>query len=157
MINEIQLHEGMIIIQDVDKHGTIVKEEVIYNRVMNDWLNEVITMLVGTSSNDYEMGYLAFGTSATSITDADTQLSAEVFRTPVVAINKIDVGRVQSTFFLADTEALFNIKEIGFFCGSAATGAANTGRMLSRILWNRDRTSGAAAINFTRIDTIGRK
>ena len=156
MIKESGTHEGKIIAKYHLKDGRI-KEEVIYNRVMNDWLNEVITMLTGTSSNDYEIKYLALGTSNTPITDADTQLGNEVYRIPVVDLDKTDVGKVRSTFFLGDTEALVVVQEIGFFCGSAATGADNSGRMLSRILVTIDRTSGATAITFTRIDTLERK
>lgn len=157
MINvEKTSHEGKIIMKHHLKSGKI-KEEVILNRVMNDWLNEVITMLTGTSSNDYEMKWLALGTDNTPITDSDIQLGNEVFRIPVVSLSKTDVGRVRSEFFLADTEALVVVQEIAFFCGSNATAAANSGRMLSRILVTIDRSSGATAITFVRIDTIGRK
>jgi hypothetical protein len=155
MINEMP-HEGKIIVQEYDEHG-IIKEEIYYNRVMNDFLNEAITMLTGTSLDDYELKYIAFGTDGTAPSDNDTQLGAEVYRTPVTSLLKIDVGRVESKYFLADNQALVVVREIGFFAGSTATGAANSGKLLSRILFFRDRTISPTNINFTRIDTIGRK
>lgn len=155
MINKMP-HEGKIIVQEYDEHG-IIKEEIVFNRVMNDFLNEAISMLTGTSLNDYELKYLAFGTDGTAPTDNDTQLGNEIYRTPVTSLLKIDVGKVESKYFLQDNQALDVIREIAFFGGSSATGAANSGKLLSRILFFRDRTVSPTNINFTRIDTIGRK
>ena len=59
--------------------GEITYDEK-FNRVMNTVLDQLVDSLKGTSPN-LEIKYLALGTSNTPVTDTDTQLGAEIFRT----------------------------------------------------------------------------
>lgn len=154
MINK-HRHIGKWLIQYI-KNDIIIKEETIFNRITDLGLNTWADALVGTAS-DIEIKFLALGTDATAIDDTDTQLGTEVFRTQDIALSKTATGKTQSEFFILDSEALATIKEIGIFCGSTATSSANTGLMLSRILWDSDRTSGATSVRFIRVDTFERK
>jgi len=130
------------------------KKEVIKNRVMNAALDELIKVLQGQST-DLEIKYLALGTSNTPVTDSDTQLGNEIFRTPYTTREKTNTGEITHKFVVLDTEAVGQIEEIGIFGGSTATSDPNTGVLISRILWSRNKTN-SEEINFTRIDRITR-
>ena len=146
---------GKWLIQSI-KNDIIINEETIFNRITDLGLNTWADALVGTAS-DIEIKFLALGTDDSVLDDTDTQLGVEVFRTQDTALSRTATGITQSEFFLLDSEALNTIKEIGIFCGSTATSSADTGLMLSRILWDSDRTSGATSVRFIRVDTFERK
>ena len=116
------------------------KIATIENRVMDDALNKIANILTGTAPN-LEIKYLAVGTSNAPVTNTQTQLGAEFFRTPPVSAPVLaNTGEVATEFILLDTEAVGNIEEIGIFCGSTATSTANSGFLLSRILYKKTKT-----------------
>ena len=135
------------------KDGTIERQH-IKNRITNAGLNMIRDGLKG-DIYDIELKYLALGTSDIAIDDTQTQLGTEGFRTAFVSQTTPQMGQLQSTALVLDTEAVINIREIGIFAGSGATGTANSGIMVSRILWSRDKTN-LESIQFVRTDTIGR-
>jgi len=135
------------------KDGTIEKEK-LKNRITNVGLNMLRDALYGDVS-DCEIKYIALGTDDTALNDADTQLGSEEFRTEDISKVKPSVGRVQNTYIVTDNEAVVNIREIGLFAGATAGAGADTGIMISRILWSRDKTN-LESIQFVRIDTIAR-
>ena len=130
------------------------ERQTVKNRITNAGLNLLRDALLGVAS-DCKIKYLAFGTYAAALNDADTKLGAEGFRTPFVTINAGGTGVVQSAALLLDSEGVMQIREIGVFAGSDASAAPNTGVMISRILWTRDKTN-LESIQFSRTDTIGR-
>ncbi len=138
------------------KNGKVFKTEYKHNIITDLSLNEWADALVGTAT-DIEIKFMGLGTNTTTPTPTDTQLRTEVFRMDDIALDRVATGQTRSEFLLADDEALFAIKELGVFCGSTATASFNTGLMLSRILWDIDRTSGATEIRFIRHDTLERK
>jgi hypothetical protein len=135
------------------KDGTVERER-IKNRLTNAGLNLPRDGFLGTVS-DMKLKYLALGDSTLAIDDTHTQLGNERFRTAWIGQQATGTGQLQSTALVLDTEAVFNIQEIGIFAGSTATDAANTGIMVSRILWSRNKTN-LESIQFVRTDTIGR-
>ena len=155
MIN-IQSHQGVWQIEHLDKNKNVFKTEFLKNRITNVGLNTWANALIGNST-DIEIKRLALGTDDTAINDNDTTLGSEVFRVEDIDLEISTVGQTKSVFEITETEALAEIKEIGIFCGSTATGTTDTGTMLSRILWDIDRTSGASSIRFIRLDTFERK
>ena len=126
----------------------------IKNRITNAGLNMIRDGLKGDIS-DIELKYLALGTDNTAVDDTNTQLGAEGYRTAFISQTAPQTGQLQSTALVLDTEAVINIREIGIFAGVGATGTANSGIMVSRILWSRDKTN-LESIQFIRTDTIGR-
>lgn len=129
--------------------------KTIDNRVMNAALNSLIGNLTATQTN-LQIKYLAVGTSNTAVTDTQTQLGAEFFRTaPITAPTITNVGEVTTEFILLDTEAVGAIKELGIFVGSSATSTANSGIMLSRVLWDKTKTN-SEEITIKRIDKVVR-
>jgi hypothetical protein len=135
------------------KDGTQTKE-TIKNRIMNAGLNLLRDALNGDVT-DLKIKYLAVGTSSTAISDAQTQLGAEIFRTPFISQSISGTGVLQSTAIILDDEAVDDIRELGIFAGESATTASNTGVMISRILYTRNKTN-LESIQFNRTDTIGR-
>ena len=155
MIEEQAGWVGKWAIKVIDSKTRKVKEEtVIKNRLMNTALDEMAKVLLGQST-DMEIKYLALGTGSTAITDTDTTLATEIFRTADQSLTDTGTGEVTSLFIVLDSEAVAAIEEIGVFGGTTATASADSGTLISRILWSRNKTN-SEEIQFTRVDTIGR-
>jgi hypothetical protein len=147
--------QGIWKIKVTDKNTREVLEETeIKNRIMNQALDELLKVLQGGSS-DMNVAYMALGTSNTPLTNTQTELGAEIFRTPPISQNKTGVGELTTVFTVLDNEAVAQIEEIGIFGGSTATASADSGIMISRILWSRNKTANEE-IQFSRIDRLVR-
>lgn len=131
-----------------------VEKESLKNRITNAGLNMIRDGLKGSIA-DVQLKYLAVGTSAIAVDDAQTQLGVEGFRTTFVSKVDVGTGQLRSTAILLDSEAVFHIQELGIFAGPGATGAANSGILVSRILYDRNKTN-LESIQFVRTDTIMR-
>ena len=153
MINNMSW-SGKFVIEIKDKKTGTTKTEVINNKVMDAVLNKLVQTLQGIEPN-VQIKYLALGTSSAAVTTSDTRLGTEIFRTPVSGQESTALGEVTTDFVVLDTEAVGSIREVGIFGGSTATGAANSGVLISRILWSREKTD-SEEINIKRIDRIGR-
>lgn len=152
-INEVSGWLGEYEIIVTHKDGTIERQK-IPNRIMNAGLNMIRDALDGNVS-DLELKYLALGTGDTAVDDTQTTLVTEGFRTTFVSQETTGTGILKSTALVLDDEAVFHIKELGIFAGSTATSTADTGIMISRILYDRDKTN-LESIQFVRQDTIQR-
>lgn len=153
MINEINW-SGQFIIKVKNLKTGEEKTEVIKNKVMDNVLNQLIGSLQGINPN-IEIKYLALGTSNIPVTTSDTKLGNEIFRTPIINQEITGIGELTTDFVVLDTEAVGSIREVGIFGGSTATSSLNTGILISRILWTKEKTS-SEELNFKRIDRIGR-
>lgn len=147
------LDQGFYKIQ-VFENGEMISEEVIKNRIMDTVVSQLVSPFKG-GVPDLKIAYLAIGTDDTAVSDTDTQLGAEYYRTPLIFQADGLLGEINSTFVLTETEGVGTIKEIGIFGGSTATSTANTGTLISRILWTRTKTA-SEEIQFTRTDKITR-
>ena len=146
--------EGSFAITIKDKSTGEVKEEIILNRLMDAGLNALADCLAG--SPDIEIKYLALGTSNTPVSDSQTQLGNEIFRTqPTSGPTRTATGQIETEFVVLDNDAVGTIEEVGIFCGSSASSAANTGKLLTRILWHKEKTS-SEEITFRRLDKVVR-
>jgi len=129
-------------------------EAKINNRVMNDVLDQMAELYQGNAA-DLEIKYLALGTDNTPVTDTDATLGNEIFRTPIVSQSKVGTGEILTEFIVLDTEAVGNIEEIGIFGGTGATASADSGALISRILWPKVK-SNSEEITFRRTDKVVR-
>jgi hypothetical protein len=143
---------GKFIITIKNKTDTEVIE--IKNVITNTGLNMIRDALAGLLT-DGQLKYLAVGTSSTAISFTDTQLGGEFFRTQFVDQNVTSTGVLNSNTILLENEGVGQIQEIGIFAGSTASSAINSGIMISRILFSRNKTN-LESIQFQRVDTIGR-
>ena len=151
-MNNTTAWSGKFIVKIKNKSDTEVIE--INNVITNAGLNLLRNFLAGEVS-DGQLKYLAVGTSSASVNFTDTQLGAELFRTEFVDQNITSTGVLNSNTILLENEAVGQIEEVGIFAGSTASSATNSGIMISRILFSRDKTN-LESIQFQRVDTIGR-
>jgi hypothetical protein len=127
---------------------------IIKNLITDAGLNMIRNALNGELVST-EIRYLAVGTSATTPSTTQTQLGAEIFRTPFISSTKPATGQLEKTAIILEAEAVANIREIGIFAGSTATATANSGIMVSRVLYSRNKTN-LESIQIVRRDTIQR-
>ena len=134
--------------------GKITRRDVIKNMIMNGALNEIVKALYSPSP-DMEWKYAAIGTGNTAVAATQTDLVAEVFRTAFISKALIGIGEIMGVAMIFDTDYAGAIEEVGIFCGSGATAAADSGLMISRILWSHVKTA-TEEIQITRIDKFDR-
>ena len=104
----------------------------------------------GYNIADLEIKYFALGDGTNPVALTDTTLQNEIIRRPITSVSSSGTDTTSITVFPADV-ANFRIREIGVFCGPAATGVANSGILISRI--NVDVTKTANIVmNVNRID-----
>jgi hypothetical protein len=144
-----------IFLIEVRRCGKIIAKKIIVNRLTDLYINSISNTLVGVVP-DFEINFVAVGTSNKIIEDTDTMLDAEIFRiTPTSAPTLVSLGVVRTQFILSKLVAIGQLEEIGIFCGSTATGSADTGNMLSRILWSFTKTANDEVF-ITRFDRTQR-
>lgn len=114
-----------------------------------------VDMLMGNVSghtiDKLAIKYFAFGDGTTPASINDTKLVNERFRKPVTQTLKTSDTTVQTIVNLLADEANFVIREIGVFCGPAASLTKDTGVLLSRVNVNLDKNSNLI-LNIVRQD-----
>ena len=138
----------------VDKEsGRVIWKKSVKNQLTAPNVTDRLDNLMGVLSRpNLDIAYFAFGDGTTTATVNDTQLVNELFRKQVTAKTRGN-NYVQSVVSLGGNEANFTIREIGVFCGPAATEAANTGTLLSRVNVNIEKNENLV-LNITRMDTV---
>lgn len=136
------------------QNGDWELDRTIKNTITDSGLNMLRETMRGIITNA-EIKYIAVGTNSTAVSTSDTQLGTEIFRKAVYSKTAVSTGVLQTIAILTETEAVANIQEIGVFAGSTASITANTGIMISRILYNRNKTN-LESIQIQRTDTIAR-
>lgn len=131
-----------------------IHDKTINNTITDNGLNFFRDCLRGTVT-DAQLKYIAVGTSSTAVSTTDSQLGNEVFRKAIYSRTAGTTGQCISIGILEDTEANYSIAEIGIFAGTTASATANSGIMVSRVLYSRVKSS-LESIQIQRTDTIGR-
>jgi len=140
-----------------DKNGKVIERTGLKpNLIMDVGLNMFRDVLNGVVT-DGEIKYLALGSSATAPANAQTQLVSEQFRKVVTSqANAAGVGVLETILYITELEANgFMTQEIGWFAGAAASGVANTGIMVARVLYSRQKTD-LETWTIVRLDQISR-
>jgi hypothetical protein len=130
-------------------------ERFLINNLITDIGLNLLRDALNGDVTTCEIKYLALGTSSAAVSDTDTQLGGEIFRTIFVSTTKPDIGELQKTALILENEAVAQIEEIGIFAGVTATTAANSGIMISRVLYSRNKTN-LESLQIIRTDTIQR-
>jgi len=128
-----------------------------HNLLTDAGLNLIRDMLSG-SITDAQIKYVALGNGTAVPANNDSKLTAEQFRKVVTTRNNdpLQAGKLYTELYVADTEGnTFKTEEIGWFAGSGATAAKDSGILIARILYSRQK---AATESWTirRTDTISR-
>jgi len=155
MTNSIAGWIGDFEIKCRNKDTEEITRDLIKNRITNAALNQIAEVLTGVAP-DMQIKWLALGTGSTPPSDTDTQLVSEIFRAqPVANPTRTGTGQVECEFVILDSEAVGHIREVGIFGGSGATDQPNTGVLISRILWNKEKTN-SEEITVKRLDRVVR-
>ena len=141
------------------KENGLTKEIVPlkHNLITDAGLNMLRDMLSGAIT-DAQIKYVALGNDATAPANTDPQLVAEQFRKVVTSrdADPVTAGKLYTELYIADTEAnTFKAEEIGWFAGVAAGAGVNTGILIARILYSRQK-SATESWTIRRTDTISR-
>ena len=105
---------------------------------------------------DGGIAYFAVGTGTSAPARSNTQLEDEQFRKQKTQISTSRTGtdfKVTTVCSLSALEANFHIREVGVFCGSSATAAANSGVMISRVAVDFTKNSNQI-LNIYRVDHL---
>jgi hypothetical protein len=160
------LWTGKIIITKKNvKTGNVVKR-LVYNRLMDNALNEIIKAFYYANGSNMYLKHVAIGDDNTANSDDLESLYNEIYRVPIVNRLKTGTGKIESRGILLDTEPSdlsgeCDIKEIGFFAGDSSlnwnSGAGkDTGLMISRVVITTEEKTDNEQINFTRVDEFAR-
>lgn len=143
----------LVIVRDA-RTGRFKKGTRRFKNLITDVGNNLMRDVLGGFVTDGRIYYCAIGTSSTAPAAGQTQLVAESFRKAITAYdNTIGTGQIKETTYIAPGEANVSIQELGWFAGSGATGAANSGVMIARTLYAHTKTSGES-ISIQRTDVI---
>lgn len=152
-IRETHNRNGIFKIFEVDRWTRRQKQiDEIQNILTNDCLDREIKIFSGYSP-DVQIKYLGVGDDNTAVTAADTVLGNERTRVYFTSQTKTGTGELTTDFYLSDSIANYEIEELGIFAGTAATSTADTGRMVSHVLWNYTKSS-SVEILVRRVDTV---
>jgi len=101
-------------------------------------------------ANNAKITYVALGSSSTAPQVTDHTLGNETFRKAVTSYtNGASHGEILINMYLAPGDAVGNnIQEIGFFGGSTATSAANTGVLIAHGLYTHNPKTNLESIQF---------
>lgn len=101
-----------------------------------------------------EIRYTALGSDATAPASTDTSLGSEQFRKPVTTETDNGTGSVVHTTYISPGEANdFVIEEIGWFAGADASDATDSGVLVARVNYSRDKTD-LESLQIDRTDTL---
>lgn len=146
---------GTITVVRRDLAGLVLDRVEFPNMITDAGLNLLRDVLSGAVA-DAEIKYVALGAGSTAAAPGDTALVDEQFRKAVTAQSAAGTGALDTTLYVAPAEATeFEIREIGWFAGPDATSEADSGVLVARVLYQRQKTN-LESIQIDRRDTIGR-
>jgi len=137
-----------------DLEGNIKDVQEFHNLITTVGLNMVRDALhsVGDVA-DCEIKYVEVGTGNTAPALADVALDTYLFRKVMTSTSKPADGQTRCTVYIAPTEAVDALEEIGWWAGTAAVAGQATGIMVSRVLYSRNKTA-LESLQIERTDTI---
>jgi hypothetical protein len=141
-----------ILIEVRNENGIITDTTQHSNKIMDVGLNWLADALRSTAFTP-KITYMGVGTTNTAITSTQIALSSETFRKLITNQTTGAVGVVNTITYIAPSEALGTIAELGWFAGTSATVVAGTGCMISRYLYAHTKTA-LESITVTRTDTF---
>lgn len=120
------------------------------NAIMSVGKDYLAGMLAGLNTTG--ITYVALGNSSAAVTTAQTQLGSETFRKQITKQTQtVGTNNLDTTTYIASFEANAQIQEIGWFAGPTATGTANTGIMIARVLYSHLKAA-TESIQIDRVD-----
>jgi hypothetical protein len=120
--------------------GGLVDEQSVHNLVVTNGKNWLALLLGNLATGG--ITYHAFGSGATAPAAGDVQLTTEVARMPItLATVAVNVLTIDAYYVAANCN--YSIGEVGWFGGPAASGAANSGELISHYLQPYNNSGGS--------------
>ena len=136
-----------------DLDGNIKDVREFHNLITTVGLGMVIDFLWG-ALGDGEIKDMAVGNDSTAPTLADTTLGNETDRWTMTTQAEASTTSLLSIVYIPPADAVYQIEEIGWFAGAGADGVGpDTGIMVSRVLYSRNKTS-IESLQVERLDTL---
>jgi len=135
-----------------DLTGKVIDVKRYHNIVTTVGLAMIIDAFQGTVT-DCEIKYIAVGDDNTTPVIGDTTLVSETFRKATTSFSEASSTSLETVCYIAPDEAVGQIEEIGWFAGTDAGAGADSGIMISRVLYSHDK-SALESIQVERTDTI---
>lgn len=135
------------------KNGVEIEVVEFHNLLVNTGFN-LLRDILGQVITDGGIKYMGWGNDNTPAAVGDTQLGTEFGRKQMTSQVAGAVGVMVSTVYISPPEGNDQkIEEFGWFAGVGATATANSGVMISRVLYSRQKTN-LESIQVERTDTI---
>ncbi len=135
-----------------DLDGKVIDVQELHNLITTVGLSMARNFLKGTIA-DGQIKYMAMGSDSTVPALADTTLGTETFRKANTAQVTSGDDALITTTYVSPSENAVQIEEIGWFAGAAAGAGADSGIMISRVLYSRLKTT-LESVQVVRTDTI---
>lgn len=126
---------------EIFENGKKIKE--FNNLITNILLDEMVKILANYTAN-IDIKFLAVGTDNTAVAADDIILGTEFARTKYISKSVTSpptYGEIVADFYLSAGEGNTTIEELGIFAGNTATENADSGNLISHVLWNYTKTS----------------
>jgi len=136
----------------ISQAGKIHRQQ-FHNLITTDGKNLLRDALLGLAI-DLQVKYVAVGNGTAAPDVTQHMLVNELFRKPITSSSQGGDGQANGITYIAPYEANFTIEEIGWFAGSNASTNANSGVMIARALWHKDK-SDRMSLQISRVDSIG--
>ena len=139
----------------VYRDGQLVDRTEIRNLITDTGLNLLRDALRG-EVGDAQIKYVAWGDDTTGPAAGDSVLGNEEGRRQITRRSILGgAGVLQTTAIIASIEGNGQIEELGFFAGTDATAAADSGVLVARVLYSHLKTN-LESIQVDRTDTLTR-
>lgn len=136
-----------------DLQGNIIDVQELHNLIMSVGKN-LFRDALGGIITDQKIKRLGIGGTNTAPAVGQTTLFSEFFRKAPTLYAPGATGIIVTTTYIAPTEANTpKIEELGWFNGALATDTADSGIMISRVLYSRQKTN-LESLQVERTDTI---
>ncbi len=133
--------------------GELIELVTLRKKITTVGLN-MLRDVIGGIIADAEVKYMAWGSGVGAPAAGDTQLGAEEGRKAITATAAGAAGIINITTYLLTSEANApQVEELGWFAGTAAGAGINSGIMLGRVLYQRQKTN-LETWNVVRTDTF---
>ena len=148
------IFESNVKVTAFDLAGDILDVREFKNLLTTVGFNMMRDGLYGPGgAQDLEIKYMAVGDDNTAPTIADTTLGNETFRKARTSQSKPADAQQRYVQYIAPGEAVGVIEEFGWFAGAAAGAGADSGIMVSRVLYSRTKTA-LESLQIERTDTF---
>lgn len=140
-----------------DRDGNILDRTGLRPNLIVDAGLNMVRDALGGFIVDAGIKYIALGNGSTPPASGQTQLMSEKFRKQITDhIAMSDAGALETVSYISANEGNdFVTEEIGWFAGAAASGSPNSGIMVARVLYGRQKNS-LEVWTIRRVDSLRR-